>query len=86
MKWWRRPTRFFRKKQYDKGWRCPKCFLERPFKGAPDMCLGYLPGVKYACCGHGDPHRYGEAYVFFTNGKIIRMYGEVSVEEHQSSE
>jgi len=20
----------------------------------PDTCLGYLPGVSHACCGHGD--------------------------------
>lgn len=26
----------------------------------PDPCLGYLPGVSHACCGHGD---YGNAYV-----------------------
>lgn len=32
----------------------------------PDPCLGHLPGVKYACCGHGD---YG--YVWFTNGRRI---------------
>lgn len=25
----------------------------------PDPCLGYLPGVAFACCGHGK----GEAYV-----------------------
>jgi hypothetical protein len=23
--------------------------------GGPDGCLGYLPGVDFACCGHGIP-------------------------------
>jgi hypothetical protein len=26
----------------------------------PDACLGLLPAVRNACCGHGDPN---EAYV-----------------------
>lgn len=26
----------------------------------PDPCLGWLPGVSHACCGHGDSE---EAYV-----------------------
>lgn len=23
---------------------------------SPDPCLGFLDGVSYACCGHGDDH------------------------------
>lgn len=30
-----------------------------------DPCLGTLPGVRNACCGHGDR---GEAYVVFEGG------------------
>ncbi len=26
-----------------------------PGQGGPDPCLGWLPGVDFACCGHGDP-------------------------------
>lgn len=34
-----------------------------------DYCLGMLPGVKNACCGHGIP---GEGYIMFENGITIR--------------
>ena len=33
-----------------------------------DRCLGTLPGVMNACCGHG---RKNEAYIQFLNGKSI---------------
>lgn len=35
----------------------------------PDPCLGLLPGVKYACCGHGEP---AGGYIYFENGVTIR--------------
>ena len=34
----------------------------------PDPCLGLLPGVKWACCGHGIP---GEAYVSLDDGRCL---------------
>lgn len=40
--------------------------------GYADPCVGILPGVKFACCGHGD-QRYEGAYIFFENGVIIRI-------------
>lgn len=47
---------------------CPKCRL--PCKlGEPDPCLGYLPGVLFACCGHG---RH-EGYILFENGVRIEF-------------
>jgi len=36
-----------------------------------DACLGKLPGVMNACCGHGES---SEAYVQFTNGVMIRGF------------
>lgn len=36
-----------------------------------DICLGMLPGVDNACCGHGDPSM---AYIRFTNGIIVRGF------------
>ena len=30
---------------------CPHCRLDMP--DGPDACLGTLPGVSHACCGHG---------------------------------
>lgn len=38
--------------------------------GLPDPCLGNLPGVTNACCGHGDP---SQAYICFSGG--IRIHG-----------
>ena len=34
-----------------------------------DGCLGYLPGVRNACCGHGE---WATAYIQFTKGLTIR--------------
>ena len=55
---------------------CKKCGrLEIDENGERvDECLGRLPGVKYACCGHGDP-RY--AYIYFENGVVIRGFNEI---------
>lgn len=39
------------------GW-C--CFCCREMPPGPDICLGLLPGVAQACCGHG---RVEDAYV-----------------------
>jgi hypothetical protein len=36
-------------------------------KLGPDPCLGYLPGVAHACCGHGE---VGRAYVVFGEGLL----------------
>lgn len=33
-----------------------------------DACLGTLPGVKNACCGHGDPE---QAYVQHEDGRRV---------------
>ena len=36
-----------------------------------DACLGMLPGVSNACCGHGS---HDESYVVFSNGTSIRGF------------
>ena len=40
--------------------------------GEPDPCLGYIPGVVHACCGHSIPHPTeemgGGAYVVVAPG------------------
>ena len=36
-----------------------------------DACLGALPGVSNACCGHGVR---SESYVQFTNGVTLRGF------------
>lgn len=49
--------------------RCKNCTLVRYTNyHQPDPCLGWLPGVKNACCGHGSFH----AYVQFENGDVHR--------------
>jgi len=48
---------------------CPKCG-KRPFDTGEDACMGYLPGVVSACCGHG-----GEGYIEFENGVTILFRG-----------
>jgi len=39
--------------------------------GLPDPCLGHLPGVTNACCGHGNSR---ESYICFTGGLTIRGF------------
>lgn len=55
------------------GIRCAHCDLIRLDAG-PDPCLGSLPGVVFACCGHGQ-RRY--AYVQFRSGVTIRGFDKV---------
>lgn len=47
---------------------CPVCKLSPTEKGH-DPCIADLPGVRYACCGHGD---IDHAYIMFDNDSIIR--------------
>lgn len=60
------------------GWQCPSCGLKREQDFGPDPCLGELPGVRFACCGHGG---FGDCpgYIMFNNGKTVRFgsYGRV---------
>lgn len=46
---------------------CVRCGAIFPLNEV-DPCLGVLPGVDNACCGHGIQ---SQAYVRFTNGKEI---------------
>lgn len=39
--------------------------------GEADPCLGVLPGVTNACCGHGNPR---EAYICFQGGLALRGF------------
>jgi hypothetical protein len=59
--------------------RCPACLKPRTIEGH-DPCLGTLPGVNFACCGHG-VHR---GYIAFSNGMIIR--GKFKVVEHRQGD
>ncbi len=50
---------------------CKRCGSTLNVSGKADPCLGRLPGVDNACCGHGDPEA---AYIRFTNGVTIRGF------------
>lgn len=51
---------------------CNKCGANEWTQTAGyDECLGKLPGVVHACCGHGDRDA---AYIVFRNGVVIRGY------------
>jgi len=47
---------------------CGECKLLNREDGH-DACLGELPGIMNACCGHGDPE---EAYIQYPNGSDMR--------------
>ena len=48
---------------------CKKC--GRKFSLEERDCLGNLPGVDNACCGHGIRE---EAYIRFTDGTLVRGF------------
>lgn len=51
---------------------CAHCGLQTPLgEGEVDPCLGVLPGVDNACCGHGVRD---EAYVRFTTGIVLKGF------------
>jgi len=47
--------------------KCGKCNLEQTEDGH-DGCLGKLPGLMNACCGHG----HDKPYVQFMDGFVIK--------------
>ena len=55
---------------------CGHCGLTADGFHGVDPCLGHLPSVRAACCGHGV---VGYGYIAFDNGVLLR--GEFSVEQ-----
>ncbi len=55
-------------------WPCKRCGAKGPAKNGHDPCIKNLPGVQFACCGHGK----GQAYVFLKSGHVIRGWFDVS--------
>jgi len=49
---------------------CARCG-KLPDSNGHDACLGELPGVIAACCGHGSKKNYN-SYIVFENGITIR--------------
>ncbi len=57
------------------GWwngRCKRCFIQRT-AGGHDPCISNLPGVKAACCGHGETL----AYCAWEDG-VVKHWEEVA--------
>jgi hypothetical protein len=52
---------------YNHNRKCPKC-LENETQDGHDPCIKNLPGVRFACCGHGEH----EGYIMFDNGTLVR--------------
>lgn len=50
---------------------CKKCGANILLGIEVDPCLGQLPGVDNACCGHGERE---EAYIRFNNGKVVKGF------------
>ena len=70
--------------QFQEGWICPLCKQLRGPDGH-DPCIKDLPGVKYACCGHGGLTAT-QGYIYFENGVRIGMRVEsVSYDDHRHS-
>lgn len=58
---------------------CRKCTGEFPLRDDDiDPCLGKLPGVMNACCGHGNPK---DAYIQFENGVIVQGFTKSEEED-----
>lgn len=50
------------------GNRCVLCNEQRTVDGH-DPCIANLPGVLYACCGHGN----ADGYIKFSDGRCLRF-------------
>ena len=56
--------------------KCGKSFVPTDGDGEVDPCLGVLPGVANACCGHGTKR---ESYIQFENGvRVWDFYVDTS--------
>ena len=56
---------------------CAVCGRDVPH-ASPDPCLGRLPGVLFACCGHGTEKG---GYIVFANGVTVRSQSGFLVDD-----
>lgn len=59
---------------------CPKCGKNPTDFGGHDPCIAGLPGVEYACCGHG----VHTGYAKFNDGRTID--GHFKEQSHAESD
>jgi len=50
---------------------CTHCGRVAQDERGPAPCLGALPGVSSACCGHGERKR---AWIVFASGVVVRGF------------
>lgn len=55
---------------------CVRCG-KVPGKNGHDSCINELPGVKYACCGHG----INEGCIIFNDGR--KLTGNFKIENNE---
>lgn len=73
-------------KQRDPGWVCPECHLTRGVDRC-DPCIGKLPGVLFACCGHGgNTPENSQGYIYFENGTTVRFERLTQVQHDDTPE
>lgn len=60
---------------------CPRCKLA-PTPEGHDACIANLPGVDFACCGHGVKGERG--YIKFSDGRVMRFAAETFISPFQS--
>lgn len=63
--------------ELDKNRQCGHCQLDNTPEGH-DGCLGVLPKVMNACCGHGDAK---DAYVQFNDGSNVHGINAIATIE-----
>lgn len=59
----------------DKDRKCEYCRKDNTIEGH-DACLGTLPGLMNACCGHGN---VSEAFVQFLDGFCVRELDAITI-------
>ena len=58
---------------------CGRCLMPSLPGCDYDPCLGLLPGVLNACCGHG---RREESYIQFGNGLLVQGFAIREPDKH----
>jgi len=80
---WKTNKIFSKSDQPSKCLQCKKSFKKDPDPNNNywyDPCLGILPGVSDACCGHG----VEDGYISFKNGIVLRFPKEVTIERYKN--
>ena len=60
--------------------RCDHCKLKRTAEGH-DGCIGFLPGVKNSCCGHGEDNC---AYVQFDHSEYSKEPNKFRIADQEA--